>query len=158
MMTEEDKKLVQEAKNCDSCLQWHKYCKAECCSVIFLKIPVDVLDSPGKFISIQSIIKLDERWYYRLRGVEYAHGMLRFRKKNCVVLDNRVAYIRKCDLLTDNLLCKNHGGRRPHICEALTIETAKQEGKYFGEQRFKVTEHCLFKYKNMGDEENEEKS
>lgn len=144
MISEEDKRLVQEAKGCDSCLQWHKHCNAECCLTVFLNVSPALLKEKGSFIDFRSPISFDERWYYKLRGVRYVHGVLRFPKSDCRVLRNEVIFIRKCELLTDDLKCLGHPDKKPQVCRMLNAETAKLKNR-----GYRVTPHCLFRYKLM---------
>ena len=74
MKSEEFKQRMEDAKTAKSCLDWHKHCKAECCKAVFINIPSEVLEEKGTYINIHNKIDFNERWYYRLRGVQYIHG------------------------------------------------------------------------------------
>lgn len=150
MMSEEDKEMLRESKKCDNCLQWHKYCKAECCLTVFLNLRPDALKDKRSFLDFRMIIDFDKRWYYRLRGINYVHGVLRFPKKDCRVVGNEVIFMRKCELLTEDLKCRGHPDKKPRICRTLNVETSKLEGR-----GYRVTPHCLLKFKRMEDEKDE---
>jgi len=143
MISEEDKQKYAEATKCSNCLEWHKHCHAECCSIVFLKIDPSELDKPGKLFSIKpDKLSLSDQWYYRLRDVEYVRGFLRFKKERIIVVGRKVIYIHSCKLLKNNL-CEGHPDKKPEICKMLTLETAKLPG-----QPFELTDNCLFKFKS----------
>jgi len=144
MMSEEDKKRIKEAKTCNSCLDWHKYCMAECCTSIRVRITPEELKHSGKTFVMVSPLRPDMQWYYKLHGVRYVHGKLIFEKKYCMVRGGKVYYIRRCKMLTDDLRCKGHPDNKPYICRALDENTL---------QEFH-TKNCMYRYKNMEVENN----
>lgn len=151
MKSEEFKQRREEARTAKSCLDWHKYCKAECCKTVFLNVSPEELEEKGSFISIHEKIDFDEMRYFKLRGVRYVHGALRFPKSKCISLGGGVIYVNRCELL-DGYLCKGHPDRKPNLCKALTLESAQKPN-----QGFRVTDNCLFKYKEVGNNENQDK-
>jgi hypothetical protein len=143
MISEEEKKLYAECVNCNTCLEWHHNCQAECCKIVFLNIDPSELDKPGRLLTIKpkDPIPFSDRRYFQLRDIECIRGFLRFKKERIVVVGRKVMYIHNCALL-DGLLCKGHPDNKPQLCKALTLETAKLTG-----QPFTLTDNCLFKYK-----------
>ena len=143
MISEEDKQKYLEATKCSTCQSWHKHCDAECCKIIFLNIDPSELDNAGKLFSIKpERLEFSDQWYYRLHDVEYVRGFLRFKKDRIFVVGRKVMYIHNCKLLKENL-CIGHPDKKPELCRALTLETAKLPGQPFG-----LTDNCLFKYKS----------
>ncbi|HEA46463.1 MAG TPA: hypothetical protein ENH99_01650, partial [Candidatus Pacearchaeota archaeon] len=66
MISEEDKQKYVEATKCSNCPEWHKYCDAECCKLVFLNIDPKELDKPGKLFTIKpEKLSLSDQWYYR---------------------------------------------------------------------------------------------
>ena len=145
MLNEQEKQMAMDAAHCDDCLGWHKHCKAECCSVVFLNAPASEVMSKGRYIRIQGHLSLGNRKYYRLRGVRYVHGILLFEKSMCKPHGNRIIYIRPCDWLTDKLLCKGHPDDKPELCKVLTLDTANDP-----KMGFEITPNCLFRFKVKG--------
>lgn len=142
MISENDKKLVQDAKQCSNCLEWHKHCKAECCSIIYLNISQDQYNKHNDYIDIKKPLLPNDIWYYKLRGIRYIHGIMRIPKLHCKYLGNQLVYLRKCNLLLDNYKCKGHPDKKPNLCKSLTLETSKTNNS-----RWVLTPNCLFKYK-----------
>ncbi len=140
-----DEKLIKEAKKCDNCLEWHKHCNAECCGIVYINVNPERLNESWDYLIIKRLLTKDMQWYYKLRGVKYIHGELRFPKKHCIIHNDRILYLKKCRLL-DNNLCKGHPKKKPIFCQSLVLETAKDNI---------VTPNCLFKYKLMEEEKNE---
>ncbi len=141
MISEEDKKRYAEATKCTDCLSWHRYCKAECCKIIFLNIDPKELEKPGKYFIIKPKQPFKDWRYYNLRDVGYLRQILRFRKERIIVIGRKVIYVHPCKLLKGNL-CEGHPDKKPELCKMLTLETAKLPG-----QPFELTDNCLFKYK-----------
>lgn len=142
MMNEEDVKRFAEAKKCDSCLQWHKYCNAECCKMLTINGPKELLEGGAKYFSVNvGPMESSDQIYYQLRDVEYTRGKLRFLKERCFMAGNKIIYWHPCKLL-NGCLCSGHPNRKPELCKALTKDNANLPG-----QKFLVTENCLFKYK-----------
>lgn len=148
MMCEEDKRRVEESKNCSSCLEWHKYCQAECCKVISINIsPSEFkrqMESSGECMCIIKPLLPNDRWYFKLHGIECVHGIMKFKKDRITVLDGRVIYVYKCDFLTEEMKCKGHPSNKPNICKDLDVEIVRT-----GRRNFFVTKNCLFRYKNL---------
>ncbi len=150
MMSEEDKARIVEARSCNSCLDWHHHCNAECCRIIFLNIDPKRVDGPGKYLDLRvGQLGLNEQYYYRLRDVSYVRGLLRFQRNRLLVAGQKVMYIYDCALL-DGCKCKGHPDDKPELCKRLTVETALYPDFGFG-----LTDNCLFKYKHMEIEKNE---
>lgn len=149
MISEEDKKLMIEAKGCASCPNWLKYCKAECCKMAYLNLPPIYLKEKGKYLRIKKVLSRDDQWYWQLRGVRYVHGTLMFEKKYCVSIGDRILYRMKCNLLTDENLCGGHPDKKPKVCMALDENT-----EVSGITQITLTPNCLFKYKKMEKEVN----
>ena len=131
--------LIREAKKCNSCLDWHKHCESECCRIVFIHINPNLLKEKGDYLIVKKLLTKDLIWYYKLREVIYAHGIMKFPKKNCVVSGNRIAYLKSCKLLSGNL-CKNHPDRKPIFCQQLILKTAEKNT---------LTDNCMFKYQLM---------
>lgn len=142
MISEEEKQRYVEATKCSECTQGVKYCKAECCKIVFLNIEPELLDKPGKLLTIKpnKPLSFSDKIYYQMRGVECIRGFLRFQKENIIVVGRKIMYIYPCKLLNGNL-CSGHPNK-PDICKVLTLETAKLIGK-----PFELTDNCLFKFK-----------
>lgn len=144
MISEEDIHRIREAKNCDGCIGWHKYCNSECCKISFLNVPVESLKSKTLFVDIKiKNLSFSDIRYYSLRGVRYTRGVLRFHKKHLMAIGRKVVYVRDCDWLENNL-CKGHPDKKPDLCKMLNLENSKKLIKPFA-----VTDNCLFKYKNV---------
>lgn len=138
----EEQRRVEEAKNCDGCPGWTKYCKAECCTEAYINLDPKKLKAPGEFLIVHKKLSKDMIWYYKLRGVRYFNGKLHFDKKHLEKSGDKIIYKRKCDLLTDDYNCSGHPNNKPSICKLLKVNTT-------GAQGIVVTKNCLFKYKNM---------
>lgn len=147
MISEEDKNRTEEAKKCETCLDWHHHCHAECCKVNFLEIDPKIVEKQVNHVSIKTMFppSMDMRRYWKLKDVEYVRGLLRFRKERIRVVGGRVLYIHPCKMLDGNL-CKGHPDKKPLFCQSLTLETSKLPN-----QPFRVTENCLFRYKEVDD-------
>ena len=150
MISQEDSERICEAKNCNDCLSWHKHCKAECCKIVFLNIDPELLKKNENRLLNLKVGKLSpsDTIYYQLRGVEYKNGgILRFPKKDIIVVGRNVMYVRACKRLDGNL-CEGHPDRKPKMCRDLTINTS---------HKFTLTNNCLFRYKNRGTGNEEKK-
>jgi len=137
-----ENKRILEAKNCENCKGWIKYCSAECCKIIFLEIDPKKIFSEGKFLTIKLSEKLglDEIRYYKFRDVEYLRGNLRFKKERLTLVNGQVVYLFDCEHLENNI-CKVQDNK-PKLCKDLNLENSSLEN-----QSFKLTDNCLFKYK-----------
>jgi len=143
MIDKKEKQRYIEATKCENCLQWHHHCNAECCRSIFLNIDPKMLESGGKYIFLNpGKLGIDDIRYYRYHGVDYLRGLLRFKKDRIEVIGKKVIYFWDCSRLNGNL-CLDHPDKKPKLCKALTLDSAKVINKAFG-----VTPNCLFKYKN----------
>ena len=147
MISEEDKERIELAQHCNNCVEWHEQCNAECCKTIFLNISPDELDTTKSYIEVLKVCTKDMKWYYKLRGVQYIHGVLRFPKKYCNIVGNRIIYVRRCMMLDEDNLCSGHPDNKPELCKYLTLETSVDS------KGCEVTPNCLFKYK-VQEEEN----
>ena len=112
--------------------------------MIFINVnPMELLKQ-GNFLEIPKPLLRDDQWYYKLRGVKYVHGILKFPKEFCRPFGNRIIYQRNCDLLTEDLKCAGHPDKKPKICQELSEKTP-----YIANSKIEVTANCLFKYKAM---------
>lgn len=143
MISEEDKERIEAAMECNNCLCWHKYCNAECCRIIYVNTEPDRLKKKGKYINIRALVSKDDAWYYKLHGVKYAHGLLRFPKEHLINIDGTIVHYRKCDYLQDDLKCKGYPDNRPKLCKDFTEKDFTVNGKA------QMTPNCLYKYKKM---------
>ena len=144
MIDEEEIQKHCEASKCENCTEWHKYCNAECCRSVFLNIPIEMLEGPGRYLFINPGKKmgLSDIRYYKDRDVDYLRGLLRFKKERIEVIGRKIIYFWDCSRLNGNL-CLDHPDKKPEICKMLTLETSKLPG-----QPFSLTPNCLFKYKS----------
>lgn len=142
MICEEDKKRIVEAKKCKDCLDWHHICHAECCKMIFIAVPPLELSMPGKYVILRMHCNKDDIWYYKLHGVLYHHGFLKFEKAKCRSYGQGIIYLQTCSMLQD-MKCKGHYTKKPKLCSYLTEKTAKEQ------EGCKVTPNCLYRYKLM---------
>jgi len=143
LISEEEKEMIVESRKCSTCKEWHKYCKAECCFLVFISVSPETLKDRLNYIQIRINLTPDERRYYKMRGVRCLHGFLRFDKDKCKPHGNRIIYMRKCDMLTEDNLCEYHPDRKPKLCKALTVDT---DPRTCG---FEITPNCLFGYKML---------
>jgi len=143
MIDEEEKQKYCEATKCENCVQWHKHCNAECCRSISLNIDSKLLEGGGRYISVNpGKLGMSDIKYYSNHGVDYLRGLLRFKKERIEVIGRKVIYFWDCNRLNGNL-CLDHPDKKPKLCKALTLDSAKVINKTFG-----VTPNCLFKYKS----------
>jgi len=133
--------LIKEAKKCKSCVDWTHHCKAECCKVVYLNVNPITLKMKGKYIIVKKPILKDTQWYYKLRGVRYIRGELRFPKEHCVGSGDEVLYIKKCKLL-EGFKCKGHPDNKPDMCKNLSKES-------FNDTSVRITPNCMFRYQQM---------
>ena len=145
MIDEKEKQRYIEASKCDNCLQWHKHCNAECCKIVRINVNPKELDKCFNYLSVKpgSKLGLSDIKYYKNRDVGYLRGNLRFKKERCEVIGGMVYYFHPCSRLKGNLCMDHKDGKKPELCKALTLETAKLPG-----QPFYITPNCLFKYKS----------
>lgn len=149
MMNIDEEARLKDAKTCTDCPEWLKYCKAECCKFVMIEMSPHELLKKGDDLDVKTLLTKDGIRYFKLRGVRYCHGIMKFPKQYCIASGPRILYIKRCELLSDDFLCKGHDdGRKPDFCKSLTMETRKNP-------KYHVTANCLFRYKE--DEENEEK-
>lgn len=142
-----EQSLIVKAQHCNECIDWLDECKAECCSIISFDMNEYALSTYKDVVTIRKICTPDQAWYYKLRGVKYAHGTLFFPKKRFIAIAGRCVYVRKCELLDDDYRCKGHPDNKPKLCKMFTKDmvesgTAKKNGIF-------VTPLCLYKYKAM---------
>jgi len=144
MIDEEEKARYCEASKCSECTQWHKHCNAECCKIVVINVSLDKIDDAATYLSINpgKTLGLSDIKYYKNRDVDYVRGNLRFRKDRLMAVGRKVYYIHPCSRLNGNL-CLDHPDKKPELCKALVLDTAKLPG-----QPFEITENCLFKYKS----------
>ena len=143
MIDEEEKQKYIEASKCDKCTQWHHHCNAECCRSIFLDIKPELLEGGGRYVFINpGKLGMSDIKYYKNHDVDYLRGLLRFKKERIEVIGRKVIYFWDCSRLNGNL-CLDHPDKKPNLCKALTMDSAKVINETFG-----VTQNCLFKYKS----------
>ena len=130
--------LVEEAKGCSGCLDWHKHCRAECCKM--LRFYNAELPKVGKLLRMMRPQNPEMQAYLKLRGANYQHGWITVPVKDCVQMGDDVIYAKRCKWLTPDNLCQGHPNEKPEICKRLTLETAGDPGMV-------ITPNCLFKYK-----------
>lgn len=143
-----EQSLMVKAQRCNGCIDWLDECKAECCSIISFDMDEYVLQKLKGMVTVKKICTPDQAWYYRLRGVKYAHGTLFFPQKRFIAIGGQCVYVRKCEMLDDGYRCRGHPDNKPLLCKMFTEDlvasgTAKKNGIY-------VTPSCLYRYKAMG--------
>ena len=144
MISVEDSHRVEEAKKCNTCLDWHHHCKSECCRTMFLNIDPERLNKRGTLISIRvDNLSTGDKLYYSFHGVKFERGFLRFPRKYISIIGRNIIYIKNCDMLEGNL-CRGHKDNKPMICRSLTLENSKVYNP-----NFRVTDNCLFRYKDL---------
>lgn len=136
------KKLIEEAKNCDNCLDWHKHCNAECCKLCDFNTSPHRLKEKGKYLVIRRVLRNDLKFYYKLRGIIYDHGLLKIEKEFCEQKESKIVYTKPCFWLTEDLKCSGHPNRKPEICKVLNKENLNNL-----KSNVIITNNCLFKYK-----------
>lgn len=135
---------IKEARSCHDCINWHKHCNAECCKSVLIGVNLKRLYEAKEYLLIKvGTISPSDQYYYKLRGVRYTRGTLRFRKDKIKIIDGKVYYKETCSMLDGNM-CKIHFTGKPKLCQELTIKTCHQT------DRFVLTPNCLFKYKLQG--------
>lgn len=142
MIDEKEKQKYCEASKCENCTQWHKHCNAECCKIVVININIKEVDKAVRHLNIKIKLGIGDIKYYANRDVDYVRGMLRFKKDRLVIVGRKVYYMHPCSRL-DGDMCLDHPDKKPELCKALTLETAKLPG-----QPFALTPNCLFKYKS----------
>lgn len=150
MISERDKELIEKARTCDNCLCWHEICNAECCKAVKINLPPAALSRKGKWLKVRKPLFIDSRWYFRMKGVKHSHGILKFPLEKCVAEGDHIVYYQTCSALKDNL-CTGHPDYKPQTCKKLTMGYVRK-----GAKDMYVTPNCLFKYKLMGEELDEE--
>ncbi len=144
-------KMSKKAKNCDNCLCWLEYCKAECC--LGFQCPIgsgnNITLNNGVF-EIQVPMSNDLKWYYELHGVDVEGNILKVPKENCEFVSPFVIVHMKCGLLTKENHCAGHTDDKPVICRELTMGSAKQISShdlFSDKESYCLTPNCLFNYK-----------
>jgi len=138
-----DPLIKRAVENSGGCLSWLDVCGAECCKVLrFHKSVVrnfrSVEGTQRVFVNLCDMSE-DILYYNSLHGGEVIGSTMLFDDGKIERVGDFVYVYRKCDMLTDDLLCKVHGTEdKPLICQGLSKETAKN-GKYW------LTPNCLFK-------------
>lgn len=118
---------AHQIDNCNSCIEWHKHCNADCCRCF------SIIDGcPRKVIRGTMFVYLrldkDMLWYYQLHGcVVHPDGLAiplhKFKVKH---VDGKVQFWRNCDLL-DGVLCKGHPDKKPLVCQNFNIDNCLDE-------------------------------
>lgn len=138
-----DPALVERSKGCNSCIEWHDVCQAECCKVLEFKTSQKLRTQKGR----NTIIRLSEdfltddiRHYYQIHGLKVLGNSVVFRWGDHCRYENGLLRVYKtCKFLKGNL-CSVHGtNKKPEICSFLTKETASDKRLY-------LTPKCLFRY------------
>lgn len=133
--------MQKEAKGCNSCLLWHKHCKAECCKTMLFKVHLNKKPRIGdKIILRMPEITPDMKWYYELHGVQIKKDVLTMKLNRFTYKKGELMVHRTCDNLTNDLKCREwQSGNRPNMCKELNLETSQEE-------RFHITPNCMFKH------------
>lgn len=137
-----EQERLERAKSCHECTEWLDICNSECCRRIIINLYPEELLREGEFLVTRKALLKDDQWYYYLHGVTYNHGIMKFSKRFCRPFGNRILYVAPCSKLTKDGLCKGHPDNKPRICKLLTEHKTEDPA-------FEVTENCLFKYKKM---------
>ncbi len=141
MISEKNKQRIEEAKNCESCANWHKYCNAECCRTVFINLPAEDIGDGKGFLNLKvKSLNNDEIRYYRAHGIQYLRGILRCDKSKLIAYKGKIMYVQDCRHLKD-CLCTIHNDK-PKVCKDMTLERA-----YIPGANYEITENCLFRYK-----------
>ncbi len=142
------KTMVEEAKACDDCLCWLKYCKAECCSEFhFLVNPRSDVAIDHGILKLRIPMTPDRKWYYRLHGVKVVDDVLHIPQEYSHFTPTLIVVRMKCNLLTEDNLCLGHPDSKPDFCKSLKLETAKKLSQLESGPRVFLTPNCLFNFK-----------
>lgn len=138
--------ILEEASKANDCLDWLHNCKAECCKTMYFRVGKKLKPRVGAWLTIKlkDEESADLQKYMTLHGGFVTGNVVRFRLAR-FDYDKKAGLIkihRKCDWLTDELLCKGHPDKKPAVCKRLTLDYAR--GRCDG---IKLTPKCLFKYK-----------
>lgn len=95
----------------------------------------------GKVLTVRYILTQDMKWYYSLKGVKSAHGLMFIKDEGNFQKHDGWFYIVKPCKLLKGLMCEGHPRDKPQFCKSLTEETYKSGD-------FVLTPNCLFKYKD----------
>lgn len=139
--------IEEEAKNCKSCLDWHKHCKAECCkSISFTYRGSGKNIKRGMFFvtKLEGEMTEDLKKYYNLHDVRVKNNRVMVRIKDFEIRDGLLIVYKRCKLLNDDLTCKGHPDDKPDVCKELDETTVN-------DKRFLVTSNCMFRYKTGGE-------
>ncbi len=137
------KVMREESSGCDSCLLWHKHCKAECCKTMRFHIKFPTKPRIGQMVHlpIRGGITPDLKWLYELRGGTVKDNVVSFRLTRFYYNHHHglLMIYRTCDNLTDDFKCKEWAsGNRPELCK---VDLSKGEGEgYF------LTHNCMYKF------------
>lgn len=137
----EDERL-EAAKTASSCQEWHKYCGAECCK----QFTIQVKDSKRRYRRGETarfiLPNLTDslKWYYELHGARVDGNVLTVRLVNFIQKGDVITVSRRCDKLSDDLLCTGYPTNRPIECQDFTLDTAR------GSMKKSLTKNCLYKY------------
>lgn len=147
---EEEKKLIERSKSCDSCFKWHDICGAECCKGFFVQVPDTSTLYKGQTLITQKIISPDLQLYYKLHNQSYGHGTLRIILDDFKIISKTKIFVHaRCKNLTEDLKCKEYrSGKRPKLCDMPNFQ------KYKELSGVELTPNCVFTYKLKSEEEN----
>lgn len=139
-----EQSLMQNAKTCKTCFEWHKHCHAECCKGYYVTVAHPESLRKGSVLGISAILTPDLKRYYELHDARAAHGMVRIKLNDFRITGpHEVFIIERCKGLTEDLKCKFHGTiEQPKICGTPSMDTYHNipEG-------IKLTPNCMYKYK-----------
>lgn len=135
------KDRFEEAKTCDNCLCWLKYCMAECCRQFHFPLgPRSDIVVAGGCARVRIPMTQDRQWYFELHGVRICDDVLVIPETHCAFKPGLLSVSMPCSLLTADNLCSGHPENKPVLCRNLTLNSAR-EGIYH------LTSNCLFAYK-----------
>lgn len=138
---EKESQMMREAGGCDSCLLWHKFCKAECCKQVYFKLHLRRKPRAGQTVIIDfpEEIPADMKWYFELHGFRVEKSTVFIKLVKFKYKDGLLCVYRTCDLLGDDLKCQGHPDKKPLVCQELDLNSAMKK-------KFVLTPNCMFKY------------
>lgn len=143
----EEERRIKEAKTVKGCLDWHKYCDAECCK--YFVVFANKFRIMGNYIVIKTDLNISMQWYYKLHKIRVNHGReLIINTKDCVFKEKAILVNKACRLLKDNR-CKGHPDMKPFCCRYLNERNLNDLGNIY------LTENCKYRYLLLGGLKNE---
>jgi hypothetical protein len=132
----QDAARMDAARTCGGCLEWHKFCRAECCRFLYITGEHD-LKKCGALLRVKATLTPDMIRFYDLHGVLYRNGELVFLARNCKQIEGRVSVKAICSkLLADNRCGIHDQSYKPSICKWLNDDHPELS-----------TRNCLYLYK-----------